>query len=192
MTAPLDTQLVTRAAQRDPDATERLFARVRPRILRYCRARLVGVTGSHVTAEDVTQDVCLALIKALPTYRDQSRPFAAFVYAIAARKIADVYRRLSRTESSAVGDLADQADDRAGPEAEALAADVRQRIGHLLDRLPPTDREIIVLRVAVRMSADEVGRILGMSPGAVRVQQSRALAKLRRIAGRHLEDGDLM
>lgn len=191
MTAPIDAQLVTRAARSDPVATECLFARVRPRVLRYCRARLVGVTSSYVSADDVTQDVCAALIKALPTYRDQSKPFGAFVYSIAARKVADVYRSLARAES-AIGDLGDEPDPHDGPETVALTADVRRRIGHLLDRLPPTEREIIVLRVAVQMSAEEVGRILGITPVSVRVQQHRAMGKLRQMAGRHLTGGDLL
>ena len=46
----------------------------------------------------------------------------------------------------------------------------------LLETLPDTLRELMVLRVAVGLSADETGRALGMTPGAVRVAQHRALA----------------
>lgn len=184
MSAPIDAQLVGRAAGRDPEAVERLFVQVRPRVLRYCRARLGWLSGGYTTADDVTQDVCLALLRALPTYQDQSRPFAAFVYTIAARKVADVYRRASKT--FAVGDLLEgTADQAAGPEEQAIAADINRRMGRLLDRLPPHQREIIVLRVAVRMSADEVGGILGMNAGAVRVAQSRAMKRLRELAAGH-------
>ncbi|MEU8023690.1 RNA polymerase sigma factor ShbA [Micromonospora haikouensis] len=191
MTAPIDAQLVARAARSDPDATECLFASVRPRVLRYCRARLTGVTGSYHLVDDITQDVCVALINALPTYRDQGRPFSAFVYAVARRKIADVYDAATRAETAAGGDLPDQPDDHDGPERLAMAEDVRQRMRHLLDRLPPTEREIIVLRVALRMSAEDVGRTLGMSAGAVRVRQMRAMATLKRISRGHLSPGDL-
>jgi len=40
----------------------------------------------------------------------------------------------------------------------------------------------VLLRVAVGLSADEVGAVVGMSAAAVRVTQSRALAKLRTLA----------
>ncbi|MGH3750328.1 MAG: sigma factor-like helix-turn-helix DNA-binding protein, partial [Micromonosporaceae bacterium] len=49
--------------------------------------------------------------------------------------------------------------------------------------LSPNHREIILMRVAVGLSAEEVGQILGMSAGAVRVTQHRALNRLRSLAG---------
>jgi RNA polymerase sigma-70 factor (ECF subfamily) len=52
----------------------------------------------------------------------------------------------------------------------------------LLDRLPENLRELLLLRVAVGLSAEETGRALGMTPGAVRVAQHRALSRLRAYA----------
>jgi len=51
-----------------------------------------------------------------------------------------------------------------------------------LERLPSNLRELLLLRVAVGLSAEETGRALGMTPGAVRVAQHRALARLRTYA----------
>jgi RNA polymerase sigma-70 factor (ECF subfamily) len=48
-----------------------------------------------------------------------------------------------------------------------------------MDRLPEKLREILRLRVVAGMSAEETGRALGMTPGAVRVAQHRALNTLR-------------
>ena len=60
--------------------------------------------------------------------------------------------------------------------------DQARRLSRLLRHLSELHREIVVLRVAVGLSADEVGSTLGMSAGAVRVAQSRALAHLRQLA----------
>ena len=49
----------------------------------------------------------------------------------------------------------------------------------LLRILPPKQREILVLRVAVGLSADETAEAVGSTAGAVRVAQHRALNKLR-------------
>jgi RNA polymerase sigma-70 factor (ECF subfamily) len=50
----------------------------------------------------------------------------------------------------------------------------------LLEVLPPSHRDVLLLRVAVGLTAEETGRALGMSAGAVRVTQHRALNRLRR------------
>jgi RNA polymerase sigma-70 factor (ECF subfamily) len=190
MTAAPETDLVSRAAQRDPDATAALLAQVRPGLVRYCRARLGRIGGAYATADDVAQEVCLALLGALPRYRDQGRPFSAFVYGVAAHKVADAQRAAIRdsavTVSTALPD--DEPDAAPGPEQRAVETDIARRLSALLARLPEVQREIILLRVAVGLTADEVGTIVGMSAAAVRVAQSRALTRLRALAGNALDE----
>jgi RNA polymerase sigma-70 factor (ECF subfamily) len=60
----------------------------------------------------------------------------------------------------------------------------------LMQRLPAQQREILILRVAVGLSADETAAALGMSAGAVRVAQHRALGKLRTLVA-EAEAGDV-
>jgi RNA polymerase sigma-70 factor (ECF subfamily) len=178
-----EAELVSRAARSDPDATAALLARLRPGVVRYCRAHLGRIGGAFTTADDVAQEVCLATLRALPRFRDEGRPFSAFVYRIAANKVADAQRaalrHLSRTP---VDTLPDHPDAAPGPEQQALATDDARRLSLLLDQLSPTHREIIVLRVAAGLPAEEVGGVLGMSAAAVRMAQSRALAHLRTLA----------
>jgi RNA polymerase sigma-70 factor (ECF subfamily) len=50
-----------------------------------------------------------------------------------------------------------------------------------MERLPKAQRDVLTLRIAVGLSADETGAILGMSAGAVRVAQHRALNRLRAL-----------
>jgi RNA polymerase sigma-70 factor (ECF subfamily) len=58
-----------------------------------------------------------------------------------------------------------------------------------MEQLPGQQREVLVMRVAVGMSTEETAAALGMTPGAVRVTQHRALARLRTLIGTDL-DGD--
>ncbi|MFC5003325.1 RNA polymerase sigma factor ShbA [Dactylosporangium cerinum] len=184
MTATIEPELVDRALRADPDAMAALLAGLRPGIVRYCRARLGRVGGAYTTADDIAQEVCLALLRAMPKYRDQGRPFTAFVYGIAAHKVADAQRAAVRDAGTApVDTLADRPDAAPGPEQRALSTDLARRLSGLLAQLPEPQREIVVLRVAVGLPADEVGAIVGMSAPAVRVAQSRALARLRTLAG---------
>jgi RNA polymerase sigma-70 factor (ECF subfamily) len=119
------------------------------------------------------------MLTAMPRYRDVGRPFTAFVFGIAAHKVADAHRAFSRDPSLLADVLPERADEAAGPEAAVMAISDAQAARALLDLLPPQQREVLVMRVAVGFSAEETGAALGMSPGAVRVAQHRALAKLR-------------
>jgi len=190
MTATIDPELVARAAKRDSAATSALLAALRPGLVRYCRARLGRVGGAYTTADDVAQEVCLGVLRALPRYRDEGRPFSAFVYAIAANKVADAQRAAIR-DSSAMSTsevVLDRPDAAPGPEQQAVSTDLARRLSALLDRLPQAQREIILLRVAVGLPAEEVGEVMGMSAAAVRVAQSRGLARLRTLAGSALDE----
>ncbi|KAB1916348.1 RNA polymerase sigma factor ShbA [Micromonospora sp. AMSO31t] len=183
MTRAIEPELVRRAAAGDRAAAAALLADLRPRLVRYCRARLGRIGGAHTTADDVAQEVCLAVLKALPRYREQGKPFSAFVFAVAAHKVADAQRAAVRGSTAAITDTSLERPDAApGPEEQAVATDLARRLFVLLHRLPNVQREIITLRVAVGLTAEEVGTILGMSAPAVRVAQSRALARLRALA----------
>ncbi|WP_336920771.1 RNA polymerase sigma factor ShbA [Aquipuribacter sp. SD81] len=185
LTAPDDgrslwSRLVARAVAGEPDAVETLVAGVRQRVHRYCRARLRGYPGAEQAADDVAQEVCVAVLTALPHYEDTGRPFEAFVFRVAGFKVADAQRQALGREQP-VGDLPDSESDALAdsPERSAVVASEADRVTRLMERLPGQQREVLVLRVAVGMSTDETAAALGMSPGAVRVTQHRALARLR-------------
>lgn len=173
--------LADRAVSGQPDAIASLIEQVRPMVVRYCRARLGRIAGQYHVADDVAQEVCIAVLAALPRYRDMGRPFASFVYGIASHKVADAVRSATRS-AVPTEDLPDGPDDGPGPEEMAVAYTEAQRARDLLARLPGHLRELLVLRVVTGLSAEETGSLLGMSAGAVRVAQHRALARLRAIA----------
>ena len=166
-----------------PDAVEALLRQFRPAIVRYCRARLAHNrtrTGS-LDEDDLAQEVCLALVSALPSYRDMGRPFGAFVFAIAAHKVADAARGAARAPLP-VPVLPDLPDRCPGPEETAVKGVDARLARALLAHLPAAQRRLLLLRVVAGLSAEDTGYVLDMSPGAVRVAQHRALARLRTLA----------
>jgi RNA polymerase sigma-70 factor (ECF subfamily) len=169
------------AVRGQPAAIETLLRQIRPMVLRYCRARLGRISGHYHAADDVAQEVCIAVLYALPRYQDIGRPFASFVFGIASHKVADAMRSAARL-AIPTEDLPDGPDDRPGPEETAVAYLEAERAHALLARLPVNQRQLLVLRVLTGLSAEETGNALGMSAGAVRVAQHRALARLRAIA----------
>ncbi len=173
--------LTSLAVRGHPAAVAALLERIRPMVVRYCRARLGRITGHYYVADDVAQEVCLAVLAALPRYRDMGRPFASFVFGIAAHKVADAARNASRL-AVPFEDLPDGPDEGPGPEETVVAYIEAQRARALLAQLPEHLRELLILRVVTGLSAEETGNVLGMSAGAVRVAQHRALARLRALA----------
>lgn len=177
--APL-RDLVAAARLGEGAARDRLLAEVHRLALRYATARLGTFSASRELAADAAQEVCVAVLKALPRYVERGVPFEAFVYAICSRKVADVQRAALRG-ATPTGEIPEAVDDEHGPEDAAVSSDTARRLAALMEGLTDAQREILTLRVAVGLSAEETARSLGMTAGAVRVAQHRALAKLRTL-----------
>jgi RNA polymerase sigma-70 factor, ECF subfamily len=175
--------LAALASGGDQQALERLLARIRPMVVQYCRARIgLGMLGTQ-SAEDIAQDTLLAVVGALERWRPEKRVMA-FVYGIASNKVVDAFRAAGRDRSVPTEVVPDEPDLDHGPEQAALHGGVVAELRALLDQLPPQHREILVLRVALGMTAVETAAAVGSTSGAVRVTQHRALAKLRELVER--------
>jgi RNA polymerase sigma-70 factor, ECF subfamily len=174
----------------DSDGVDEAVLRgLRPVILRYCQARL-----SRQVADDVAQEVCLALMSARrrpgqpghPGSRGQPRGDAgghtvtAYAFGIASHKVADAMRAAGRL-AVPVPDLPDVPDNQPGPEETVIARWERERVRRVLAQLPPQQRRLVLLRVVSGFTAAETGAMLGMTAEAVRVAQHRALARMRKL-----------
>jgi RNA polymerase sigma-70 factor (ECF subfamily) len=173
--------LIGDAVNGKPEAVEGVLRRIRPLVVRYCRARVGGQEKTFASADDVAQEVCLAVLTALPSYRDQGRPFLSFVYGIASHKVADAHRNAARNRADLVPELPETAELADGPEAQVLQNEITARMAKLLHNLPERQREVLILRVVVGLSAEETAEAVDSTPGAVRVAQHRALSRLRNI-----------
>jgi RNA polymerase sigma-70 factor (ECF subfamily) len=173
--------LVAGAVGGDARARDELLVLIHPLVLKYCRARLGRQESLMGSADDVAQDVCMAVVSALPNYQLKGLSFRAFVYGIAAHKVTDAFRAIGRNRAEPVADLPDGPVTADGPEHRLLAAEMSARLGRLLAHLTPRQREVLVLRLAVGLSAEETAQAVRSTPGAVRVTQHRALGRLRKI-----------
>ncbi len=155
-------------------AWERLYDLTAPSVLGYLRAR--GVPD----AEDVAVDVFIAAIGAASGFEGDARAFRAWLITIAHHRAVDHLRRVSRTPGAAADADIEAAAPTGDVEQEALG---RLEAGHALAairRLPPLQRDVLLLRLVSDLSVEEVAGIVGRSPGAVRALQHRGLARVRR------------
>ncbi|MDQ3549669.1 MAG: sigma-70 family RNA polymerase sigma factor [Chloroflexota bacterium] len=174
---PADDTLVM-AALRDRQAFSPLYERYAARVYRYARAR----TGSDTIAEDVLSETMLGALEALARYDGRRGSFASWLFTIATRRIIDRQRRDSRFRQ-----LLERAWEPAGNEEDTLTTLVRaddvHRLRASLAGLPDRDRELILLRYSAELTSAEIGGVVGMTAGAVRIRLMRLLDGLANDIG---------
>lgn len=171
--------LVVRAQAGDADAMHDLIGVVRPVVLHYCRYRMGSYAGGSDAADDAAQETCLAVAFVLGNYTAQGPPFSAWVYGIAAHKVADSKRRYGRA-ALLVDEFPEQVEPAPNPEETAIASVELQTALGLVELLPDGMRQV-VLRRAAGATAKMVAADLGMSAGAVNVAYHRGVVRLRQF-----------
>jgi RNA polymerase sigma-70 factor (ECF subfamily) len=167
------------AAEGDSRAFAELWRVTHPVLLRYLRV----VCGDQ--AEDVASETWLRAVRALPSFVGDEQAFRGWLTVVARNHARDLARRAARHPETLTAEppLPGRA---TAPDAadEALERLGTQRALRLLADLPAAQAEMVALRVIVGLEPADVGRIVGRSPGAVRVAVHRALGTLaRRLTG---------
>ncbi|MFC4001386.1 RNA polymerase sigma factor ShbA [Prauserella oleivorans] len=176
--------VVRAAADGDQFAVNTLLTMITPVVTRYCRARLGRRDLSYVSADDVAQETCVAVLRALPSYQDRGGSFLYLVHAIASNKVSDAFRLVSRERSDPTADVPEPGTAENEPERTMLNLDLGHRLRNLLSCLPRNQRDILILRFVVGLSAGETAEALGLSSANVRTSQHRALTRLRPLVAR--------
>lgn len=171
--------LAARARLGDEASRNELLRAIRVGVLRYLLAR--GLPDDD--AQDLAQETCLGVVKALPDWRDEGRPLWALVFAIARNKITDRARAHAARREVPVehyGDaVTELTDPLPGPSEAAEIGEGASRVRSLLATLPTTQREVLLLRVMVGLSTVETAEVLSLTVGSVRVLLHRAVSTLR-------------
>jgi RNA polymerase sigma-70 factor (ECF subfamily) len=144
---------------------------------------------NRAEAEDITAEVFVAAMAALPKFRGQSSSYA-WLLGIARRKIADSARSrrrrperleidLSEEERAAVGGLL-ALDSGPLPEEAVQHDEARRVMQKLLAALPEAQREALLLQVVHDLSIREISQVMRRSEGAVKCLLQRARAAIYR------------
>ena len=171
-----ERELVERA-QRDPREFGALYDRHFQQIYRFVYSRVREQTA----AEDVTSEVFIKALKAMPRYQDTGRPFAAWLYQIAVNAIADRYRGLR--PSQPLEDFHDLKVSGPALEDEAAQRDEIRRIWAIVEELPEQQRTALVLKFQEDMRIEDIAVAMGKTPGAVKLLIHRGVTRLRDVAG---------
>jgi RNA polymerase sigma-70 factor (ECF subfamily) len=173
-----------RAAQADRAAFATLYRRYLDRVYGYAFYQL----GDHHDAEDVTERIFLAALRALPGFRDQGSTFRAWLFRIAHNTVANAHRSRSRRPAEPMPDGFERPAPDADPARLVAMADELQIVRRAIDQMPDDRRQVILLRFVDELSTAEIGEVLDRSPGAVRVLLHRSLRDLAARLGRSDEE----
>jgi RNA polymerase sigma-70 factor, ECF subfamily len=172
-----DFAAVLAAAQEgDEAAFSRLWVDANPALVRYVRVL------APEAAEDVAADTWVHVVRGLRRFRGDEAAWRAWVFTTARRRVIDASRRRSRRREQPL----DDAPEAVLPVTADAADQAMERLGtraaiRLLARLPPLQAEVVLLRVVAGLDTDAVARLVGRSPGAVRVAAHRGLRRLAEI-----------
>jgi RNA polymerase sigma-70 factor (ECF subfamily) len=170
-----EESLIRRAKERDPVALSQLYEDNFDKIYRY----IVLKIGDRTEAEDMTQQVFLNVIKAIPSYRMKGMPFSSWLYRIAHNQVVDYLRKKTRRPFVPLDDRMESNDD--DPVQTTVRKLQVEELSLATRQLTKAQQEVISLRFAGEMSVAEVAKTMGKSVGAVKALQHSAIAALRKV-----------
>jgi RNA polymerase sigma-70 factor (ECF subfamily) len=195
------SDLVRRAVAGDGAAIEELFARHRSQLTRMIAVRLDPRLKGRLDPSDIVQDVLVeASQKMAIELKNNPVEFYPWLRGLAWDRLCRLHRHhvttrkrsVAREEPFTPADVDDEsvlklaeciAATGGGPGSQVMHDELRRRVREALTRLPPKDREIIVLRFLEQLSTKDAADVLGISLTAAKSRQLRAVARLQDILG---------
>jgi RNA polymerase sigma-70 factor (ECF subfamily) len=176
---PPDADLIAGWRAGDEAAAAALVRRHAPAV-----ARFLSAAGASEDLEDVAQEAFFRAFRSLDRFR-AGATFRTWLLTIAGNALTDLRRRRRRRPVVALEDR-EVADRGADPQEEVELRDLEGRVQAEVQRLPPMQRDVFLLRAQQGIEYEDIARALGTSVGAARVHYHHAMKRLRRV----LEDAE--
>jgi RNA polymerase sigma-70 factor (ECF subfamily) len=170
-----DVDLVKQAQRGDMDAIGTLYDRHHTSIFGYLWSRV----WDQQLAEDLTGEVFIRMIGALPDYRSGETPFRAWLYRIAHNLMVDHVRKHSRWQFVPLYHAEGRNAERNDPTVIVQQRLTMGRVKAALSEIDPAQQDVIALRFLLGLSLNEVAAVLNKSVAAIKSLQHRGLVALR-------------
>jgi RNA polymerase sigma-70 factor (ECF subfamily) len=178
----VESDLMTRYCDGDAGAFRELYSLIAPRLVAY----LQRMCGERAAAEDLVQQTFLKVHRARAAYVRGADP-VPWIFAIARRSFLDEVRRRRRARVQVAGGDGRVPDVPAALDGNPLVAGHTPADPELvhaaldaLSRLPPAQREALILTKMSGKTIAEAAAITGATPGAMKLRAHRAYVALRR------------
>jgi RNA polymerase sigma-70 factor (ECF subfamily) len=186
--------LLEQAQAGDPQAFDRLFDSYRPALKEMVALRLDRRLHGRLDASDVVQETHLVVLRRLPDYlKRRPMPFHLWLRKTAYERLLNLHRDHAGTARRAVEREVPLPDHSSvelarrllaggsSPSTAAARRELSAQIRQALAVLPPTDRELLVMRYLEHLSNAEIGLLLDLEPATVSKRHGRALLRLEKI-----------
>lgn len=174
-----DTDLIARAAAGDHAAFHTIVEKHRAMVYRVA----YQFAGNHHDAEDIAQDVFIKVYRSLDRFR-QDAQLTSWMYRIVMNACIDYRRRHSPAGAAPFGEEAEQRmlntpEEAPGPEERAYAGELGEALQAEIQRLPPGQRMVFIMRHHQGLKLGEIAEALGLAEGTVKRQLHAAVHRLR-------------
>lgn len=170
-----ERRLVEKAKRRDQEAIAEIYYLYVDKIYKHIFFKV----GHKMEAEDLTEQVFLKAIEALPRFNWKNVPFSAWLLSIARNLIIDHYRSKSRRPEVDIDGVPTLEDTKKDPYEAASNILTRERIYQALKELTEDQRQVICLKFFSGLSNAEIAAILRRTEGAIKSIQHRGLKALK-------------
>lgn len=153
-----------------------LYSRYSSKIFGKC----LSILKDEEKAEDATQEIFVKILLNLSKFGGKSK-FSTWIYSITYNFCIDSIRKKKKDKSVLVDDLTnehDTADD--GVEDRFIMEMNVKRLKVILDKIPITDKAILLMKYQDEMSIKEISEILGKSESAIKMKIKRAKQKFKK------------
>lgn len=175
--AASDELLLRRLKTGSKTAGEELVRRYYQPLVRYLRR----VVGNEQMAEELHQQTWLSVLEHLETF-DQgscSGGFKAWLFRIATNKAHDHWRSAGREKSAKEGLKLVTDDDLPEPGHRMSGSEQEQKLKQAIDRLPETQKQVVLLRYYSGLKFIEIADLLGCPLNTALGRMHKAMLKLR-------------
>ncbi len=185
MTARDERTLIEQIQKGDRQAFERLLDAYETRVYRLA----LRYTDSVPDAEDVTQEIFLAIYRSIGSFRGQSA-LSTWIYRVAMNHCLE-FRRKRKWETVPLNEelLLTSSDWRDDPVLSADHGELSERMEEAIRRLSHVHRDVILLHEFQGLTYQEVAAALDVPVGTVKSRLSNALRRLRELLGSYVYEG---
>lgn len=144
-------------------------------------AKCISMLGDEGLARDATQDIFIKILLNLSKFTEQSS-FSTWVYSITYNYCIDLIRKKKKIPMLYTEDVGKMSKETEVEIPDSVLLEMKQeRLGKVLDRLPPGDKAILMMKYIDDLQIKDIGDVLGKTESAIKMQIMRAKHKAQVI-----------